>query len=190
MAKLSAGENKISNSMGPYLILLFVSFVLGGLVVYFAFGNSSTVRCDQFKDSSLEASCYTNLAIDRKDVSICSNVAGLGSINGCYKEVAIAKLDETICARIDDNLMKDSCYNRVGSLTKDKSVCNMIKDQNLKNGCFVEIGIVNQTLPAGSQTDKVNVSKDTGTGVKTEVNPAVVTDQSQRIIIFSFYLRT
>lgn len=185
MARSSAGGHKASTNTNLYFVLIALSFVLGGMVVFFAFGNGDSVRCDQFKDPSLASSCYTDLAIDRKDVSICSNVAGIGSVNGCYKEVAISRLDATVCARIDDNLLKDSCYNRVGYLTKDKSVCSMIKDLNLKNGCFADIEIGNQTfLPAENQTAS-DTSNGSGTEAKAQANQMVSGDPSQKVIISS-----
>jgi hypothetical protein len=139
MAKSSQGREM------TYLMLIVLSFFLGALLSYLYLSGSGSVRCDQFKEPSFQGICYTNLAVDRMDVSICASLVGKGSVNGCYKNVAIAAQDGSICARIDDGLLKDSCYNRVGAISKDKTVCDKISDVNLKAGCYSEIGLGNQT---------------------------------------------
>ena len=183
MAKSSASSN---NTGKICLMLSIISLVLGGLLVYLFLGSNTAVRCDGFKEPSFQGICYTNLAIDQKDVSICAKVAGLASVNGCYKEVAIAAKDALICAKIDDGLLLDSCYNRVGALTNDKSVCDKIKDVSLRNGCYSEIGIGNQTTPPKNQTPTTNPPVQNNT--PPSANQPTKNYRNQNISIVSVYL--
>jgi len=148
MAKSSMNSNNIGK-ICPLLII--ASLILGGLAVYLFFGSTSIVRCDGFHEPSFQGICYTNLAIDQKDSSICARLSGLASVNGCYKEVAVAARDAGICAKIDDGLLRDSCYNRVGSLTKEKATCDKINDATAREGCYTEIG-VNPVIPPKNQS--------------------------------------
>jgi hypothetical protein len=189
MVKSSSGSNRRSLDKGEkstsremnYMMLIILGFVLGALLSYLYFSGSGSVRCDQFHEPAFQGTCYTNLAADRLDPSICASLVGLGSVNGCYKEVAIAARDQAICARIDDNLLKDSCYNRVGALTKDKSICDKIQDLNSRNGCYSEIGVGDQTEPSGDQSNNTAPNNPTGT------TPTVTDYKGQNVTMVSAY---
>ena len=87
-------------------------------------------ECENMKDSSKKNICYTNLAVSRGDVTICSRLPVDGT-DQCYKEVAILRGLPLICDKIENKGKKDDCY-KAAALTKgDPSACKKIEDEHL-----------------------------------------------------------
>lgn len=93
--------------------------------------------------------CLSQIALDRKDISICDNYSQIGGdLSKCYSNIAIVNKDYKLCENITSGYYKAKCYVGVGTSLKNISICNLIDDikdgfvhnQDINN-CYSNIAI-------------------------------------------------
>lgn len=132
--------------------------------------------------------CYTDVAVDKKDISICEKIQNQDNKEGCYSGVAEAKQDILICNKIQDQDRKDECYVYVAKAKQDISICDemeqnpykaykelcysgvalakrdpticvQIQYQNVRDNCYFDIATIKENI---SICDKIqrNLNKE------------------------------
>lgn len=139
-----------------FAILLFSVFAS-----IFLINQIRLIKCNAIKEIDNRDLCYSNIAGDSGNVSICkkintvaykdvcfSNVgvknqdAALCEQSGsqrdfCLDKVAIARGDLTLCDILSDKEYdKPTCYLRIAENKKDPSICQMIESDSIKENCF------------------------------------------------------
>ena len=130
---------KVSKNLGGiFLKFTIACFVLGILLLgYFAIFTP----CEFGKTKAEMHECYTNLAIEKRDPSICQRIKMNLSRDECINKVAVSTYDSSLCEMIGDNLSRDECINKVAVSTYDSSLCEMIGDNWKKKNCYKDIAI-------------------------------------------------
>jgi len=92
-------------------------------------------------------SCYIDVAVKNKDLSICANLQSTNQIKlECYKEIAENYTEPSICENVlGDNggtiSLKNFCYKDYSIDLNDSSTCEKIGDNSMKDECFSKIAI-------------------------------------------------
>jgi hypothetical protein len=55
---------------------------------------------------------------------------------GCYTEIAIETKDLSICKKITDKIFLNACYSSIAEETKNASICDNIEDTMFKSACI------------------------------------------------------
>lgn len=110
-----------------YIIpILVVVVVIASIFVFFMFGEKKTIKpevsdfskCEKELGKTTRAICYTEIAIEKNDVSICGkyleNEEDKKFKDLCYRDFAIKNKDKTICEKIESNYIKDQCKETLG----------------------------------------------------------------------------
>ena len=84
--------------------------------------------CTNIDDLSKKNTCYTKLAVDEGDFSICYKVH-IDEIDQCYKEIAVSGEHPSICGKIENTDIKDDCHKEVAVSREDPSICSKIEDK-------------------------------------------------------------
>ena len=92
--------------------------------------------CNLMESEYKKSKCITDVAISKKDVSICDEIEDDSQKYYCYGSFAVFKKDPAICDKIPNVGDKDFCYSRVAIAKKDLSLCDKIQDINRKNFCY------------------------------------------------------
>jgi len=128
---------------GTFFVWLFLSLFFNHSVV------RNSTNCDSQQDEFTRNNCFTHLALQNKDPSLCKdnscfeNLAYLGDASLCNKLpapdlqnmcIAITKGDGSYCpTQFGEH--RDSCYYFVALKRKDKAVCEKITDQFNRTQC-------------------------------------------------------
>ncbi|MBI4399776.1 hypothetical protein HY570_03420 [Candidatus Micrarchaeota archaeon] len=115
-------------------------------------------------------SCYYDLAIERKNASICvkientlpygkSKVNCVGELaldasnpelcieligsdrNVCYSYYAFETLDPSVCEKISAGTLRDDCYSKLVYDLRDPKMCEKIESRITKDGCYFTIAV-------------------------------------------------
>ena len=131
---LVQGQSNSKTSKKSFLIIAIIAvIVIAGIFAFFIFGEkeatepkiSDFTKCEQESLKTMKAICYTELAIEKNDVSICEN----------YLE------------NEQDKKFKDLCYRDFAIDNKDERICEKIESSNIKDQCNEELGIQQETAP-------------------------------------------
>ena len=116
--------------------------------------RNEKVICDKIENKSLKLLCYNDLAIAKKDDSLCQEKESLAKTacivaikkdeklclwwNSDQKKIcnAIIKQDENICDWLD------ICYWELAKLKNDVNICDKIKNNTTKTMCILWIAVV------------------------------------------------
>lgn len=123
------------------IVLIALVAVFIGAVGYFAFRKSPPreLSLDQSRELSLDQlveACYQRCP---QSMVVCSR-------EECYSQVATDLKDASVCDNISDELIKTSCLFNVGIETNDESVCKKIKDADSKGYCLNHAGMVKEDV--------------------------------------------
>lgn len=72
--------------------------------------NNDPSSCEK-SEGILRDVCYSDIAKNNKDISICSNIQEASFVDSCYIGVAEATKDSSICDRIANDILKISCVD-------------------------------------------------------------------------------
>lgn len=120
----------------------FIKDELNSAICYSVFPelHQDVELCD--KSGVFKEECYFDMAINRSDASICSNIDAWDVKEECFYKIGIALQDEDTCAGLDFGPSKNRCYILVFRETKDINICSKIPGgpPNSRNTCFRESG--------------------------------------------------
>lgn len=105
-------------------------------------GSKDTKQCDAMEKGSLRNNCYSIIARNLGDVSICDKKFPEENIPkvGCYTAVAIKVKDARICAGIRDYILGVRCYSSLAASQKNIGICNNLKeDTSSKKECLTRV---------------------------------------------------
>lgn len=110
-------------------------------------GNYSSINnCGSIRSEFTEVDCYTQFALQSGDVSLCfrgKTYDGYSEGN-CVAEVAMAKKDISICNSINSKnipqntrgeILKDKCIARLAVNTGNSALCNSVGTTYWKDAC-------------------------------------------------------
>ncbi|MDD5111766.1 MAG: hypothetical protein PHG85_04425 [Candidatus Altiarchaeota archaeon] len=100
----------------------------------FAISKSDGKLCLKVIDSYTRASCFSTLAMNLNNMSIC-DLAG-GSKDDCYEALAGKLKDPSVCAKITSRYDKDTCYLNMVYTVREESICLGISSQQTKDSCY------------------------------------------------------
>jgi hypothetical protein len=102
--------------------------------------------CDAIKNLKIKCVCYGNIALNKKDETLCDGCSGevpceeCAAYSGnCYSDVAWDKKDPSICGMIREPEPRDFCYDRLAWYKRDILICNAILDRERKEDCRADI---------------------------------------------------
>lgn len=78
--------------------------------------------------------CEASQGIQNNDVSSCEKSEWMLKY-GCYTEIATETKDVSICKKIDDKTFMNACFSSIAEDTKDAKICNNIEDTMFRNIC-------------------------------------------------------
>mgnify|MGYP001578381492 CR=1 FL=1 len=143
-------------------ILLF--FVV--LAVFLSSCSQTIEDCNEYKTQEAKNACLVNLAVEKKDISICSqgpqnclsvvwrefpeepvcaNIESTQSRDQCYIYVAAVKKNVGICRSISERVQMDLCIQSASTMLQDISSCNEILNTSIKDKCLA-IDYPNKTM--------------------------------------------
>lgn len=97
--------------------------------------------CDKVKNY-LNSWCYSNIAKDTKNELICEKIGDQDSFyerDSCYKDVSGVTKNESICEKIIHDSYRDQCFENIAKTTKNESVCGKIIDEWSRNFCYNDV---------------------------------------------------
>lgn len=102
-------------------------------------GNYNSINdCGSIRSEFAEVDCYTQFARQSGDVSLCfrgKTYDGYSESN-CVAEVAITKKDVSICDSIKEGeILKDKCIARIAVNTGNAALCNSVGTTYWKDEC-------------------------------------------------------
>ncbi len=124
-------------------------------------------KCSEIKGKSIRDLCYNDVALAKKDLTICGMLPNksVGACikrfasefkdiqqchfikhnqywyDLCYKEVALATDDVGLCNSTSSQKIKDSCVKGVAESLNDVELCGEISDNTLKEKCLSTIAL-------------------------------------------------
>ncbi len=91
-----------------------------------------------------EAGCWSNEARNSGDISICDtkfgNDSSLQAV--CYTNVAVKKTDPSVCEKIGkdaNDILRVTCYSTLAKQKKDKTICDKITSDIMKKACTEDL---------------------------------------------------
>src|SRR5574341_1608055 len=88
--------------------------------------------CNKVTDTQGKDLCYTNVASKKNDLAICNNIGDYQQKSGCIGMVAGQQGNKALC---ETAASKDDCYAAYGMTSSDASVCEMITNADIKQTC-------------------------------------------------------
>lgn len=114
----------------------------------------TTSNCGNISDIQEREQCYIELAVDKKDITICDKfLSGSPKMTGCYFQTIVKNKDlqVNVCSIAQD---KNDCYATFANINNDISLCDNLSDALLKDRCYQVMLIDNKDYNA---CNKVNV---------------------------------
>ncbi len=102
--------------------------------------DSKTVAdCQLMSNEFQQVGCYSDVAVQEGDVSICDNIKMQAGIPNCITQVAKSKKDATICNGIEGDHPKTLCLVEIGTILNDVSVCDNLDSDLWKGQCTAKL---------------------------------------------------
>lgn len=101
-----------------------------------AFSQNDSSHCANVEEQHLKNWCYTDIAANLQDASICDNLEGEFR-NNCVKNIAVATQDAGLCSEIS-GLAGDRCHLDLAIELQDASLCHDIESE-LGNECYNDL---------------------------------------------------
>jgi len=165
-----------------FLIIVLSVFVLAGCKKNIDTAKSINPNsalnpdCANAKNQAAKDTCYSNIGIQKKDLSACSKIKNPQTKDSCYGTIAILKSDAAICSSIQNTELKDRCYSEIAINKKDFGICNKIISKELKNYCQnkVSTSLISTTL--------LPVSSFSSNGTNVEIYQGAISEMSSSSI--------
>lgn len=91
-------------------------------------------ECDK-NDPFWKDTCYSFVAQEKNDLSICDKIATHPTRPLCYVSIAINLKDPTICKKLQNQVEKDFCFHDFAVKLNKPEICNDIINQNTADSC-------------------------------------------------------
>jgi hypothetical protein len=125
--------------MNIKLCFFFIAFSLiffGCTVVkqYDSETQKKLEECDK-KDQFWKDTCFSLVAQDINDLTICDKITTQPTYDLCYISVAINLEDPTICEKLSDQASKDYCYDEFAIQLNQPELCDKIQNPDVLESC-------------------------------------------------------
>ena len=107
----------------------------------FRFSETGFIMCEKAKTGERDL-CFSQLAENQQDESICKKISEVGLKNSCYEEIAEKKKDEVICEKIITQSDRESCYYGVATAKEDEILCG--KTGSNKEYCYFRMAVLKE----------------------------------------------
>ena len=189
------------------VIVIVAIILVVGIIAYSIMGGkqvsqqsnkvSSIIECDNISNINYKDICYSNIAENNKNVSICRNIDDEHlriqrdciansvlsndnittacsqfsmSMSMCYSFLAKVKQYTSICEGENSDIGKDNCYSYFALNMTDVSICNKVSDNN-KAFCLSNIATATKNISVCLMISNSSDYKDL---CKKWVNEAIV----------------
>lgn len=102
--------------------------------------NTSNAHiCEQrIMGISYRNQCFSMVGGQNKDVSLCAKITAddISDVSTCYSAIALNKNDPSICEMIKDEWWKSPCYFDIAFRYKDSTLCEKITLESVKTQCL------------------------------------------------------
>jgi hypothetical protein len=105
-----------------------------------AVNSGDPTKCTELDKSDVNG-CYSQIAANKKDLSICLRIESPALLLLCKSDVAVAKGDPSICADLNDDEVLDSCYSQIAEAKKDVALCDKVRREENKVGCLSALAL-------------------------------------------------
>ena len=109
-------------------LLIFVAFFLTSCI------DSQLKKCENTQEAN-KIECFGDLAIERDDVSVCSEIETRTDSYYCMIIFAESKEDTSICDDMITRYEHDTCYEKIAIKKKDASICDSIQSSFGRDAC-------------------------------------------------------
>ena len=105
--------------LGIIVLTITIGVLIMAAVWFFIFGAvpiSPNTDCESKGDNVYRALCYTDLARETDDITVCNNLRNTEERQFhdiCIREFAVGKLDIDTCSGIDSSAIRDQCVERI-----------------------------------------------------------------------------
>ena len=110
---------------------VFVLCLFAFALAFIAACGPDIKKCSEYKTQEAKNACLINLAVEKKDVSICRQ-----GPSSCFGVMWREFGDESICEEVENAQSKDQCYNHIAVTKKDLRLCGHVSAQGLKDLCM------------------------------------------------------
>ena len=100
--------------------------------------------CQQIADLFDRTECYTDLAIEESDASICGDATHEGVRYQCYAIYAERQNDLEACEAIptdsdEASVLHGACISDVAAIRSDAQLCARVEPESIRDGCYLKI---------------------------------------------------
>ncbi len=103
-------------------------------------------ECDKLtnQDGSVEQDridrCYSKIAVNQEDISICDQIKNEDYSGPCYGNIAVVTENVELCAKA--GYETDDCYGKIAIAKNNEDICKKIEAYGYtQNNCFESIAI-------------------------------------------------
>jgi len=151
--------------------LLIVLIVIGGIFFLYkdtyysskAVSSGDSSLCLKIKNELKSSNCLALVAIEKKDITICSNSPRM-YIMSCLGQYADQNNDIQVCAQVTPEVDEFNCYYAFANSKRETSICSSLTGEKMYY-CYEAVAIATQdtsicnNIPASSSY-KLNCAKD------------------------------
>jgi hypothetical protein len=117
------------------------NMITSGIAEEIAVKSGDPARCANL-DKSVISDCYSQMAENKKDLSLCDKIVDKYGKQGCIYNVALAMNDAAACAKLTDQTSNGLCTAKVALTKKDPGLCKGIPGDLEKANCYSDIATV------------------------------------------------
>ena len=132
------------------------------LAVFLLSCSQGIEDCNKYKTEDAKNACLINLAIEKKDVSVCKQ----GPPN-CLSVVWMEFPEESVCMNVENPRTRDQCYSHVAAAKMNAGICRQVSDQEIKDSCIYVASRLLQDISSCHEISNVSV-KDQCLGIYTK----------------------
>ena len=126
-----------STAVNLILIGIFLAAAIILVATNATFTGQATADCNVIKNDALRNECFAKLGILRQDLNTCDQAEK--SRFFCYTNVAQETNNQSICKLITDEYWQPICYKSIAVNTNDHRLCDEVTRQKLQTECFYTI---------------------------------------------------
>ena len=108
---------------------------------------NDTKTCDKISmDNDYKKTCFTDIALMRKDSAVCAKLGTSYYRDYCYQEYAKATGDVSVCAGLFVESTISTCYSKAALANHKPSLCNNIFSDTTRETCYQNVFDTSDTL--------------------------------------------
>ena len=139
-----------------YLVLLTILLFISACSI----GSPKLAKCKVIDDVDFQSQCYSQVAIETFDASICNKINNSDYVDYCYKslqmacQIAIFRIDNgaDVCNQIDDKEFKNRCISKITEADANKcriefpQICDKLSKIEDKEFCYNGLATISNNI--------------------------------------------